>query len=67
LSDGLDFNLGTRFWHTKPDGIPLPGKKYVIEVELTIFETDVPPQHDWCPHGKNYKVLWRRTLKQTDE
>jgi hypothetical protein len=62
---GIDFNLGTRFWHTKPDGIPLPGKKYVVEVELTIFETDIPPQHDWSPYGKNYKILWQRTLKQT--
>jgi hypothetical protein len=64
LSGGWDFNLGTRFWHTKPDGIPLPGKKYVVEVELTAFETDIPPQHDWSPHGKNYKILWQRTLKQ---
>jgi hypothetical protein len=62
---GIDFNLGTRFWHTKPDGIPLPGKKYVIEVELTVFETDIPGQHDWSPQGSNnYKILWRRTLKQ---
>jgi hypothetical protein len=68
LSSGLDFNLGTRFWHTKPDGIPLPGKKCVVEVELTAFETDIPPQHDWSPQGsKNYKILWRRTLKQTVE
>jgi hypothetical protein len=67
LSGGLDFNLGMRFWHTKSDGIPLPGKTYVVEVELTAFETDIPPQHDWSPHGKNYKVLWRRTLKQTVE
>ena len=64
---GADFNLGTSFWHTKQDGIPLPGKKYVVEMELTVFETDIPPQHDWSPHGKNYKVLWQRTLKQTVE
>ena len=63
---GTDFNLGKRFWHTKPDGIPLPGKKHVVEVELTIFETDIPPQHDWSPQGsKNYKILWQRTLKKT--
>ena len=62
---GTDFNLGTSFWHTKQDGIPLPGKKYVVEVELTVFETDIPPQHMWSPHGKNYKAIWQRTLKQT--
>ena len=67
LSSGLDFNLGVGYWHTKQDGIPLPGKKYVVEMDLAAFETDIPPQHDWEPYGKNYKVLWRRTLKQTIE
>jgi hypothetical protein len=65
LSSGLDFNLGVCYWHTKQGGIPLPGKKYVVEIDLTAFETDIPPQHDWSPHGKNYKILWQRTLKQT--
>jgi hypothetical protein len=65
---GTDFNLGTSFWHTKQEGIPLPGKKYVVELELAVFETDIPPQHMWSPQGsKNFKVLWRRTLKQTVE
>lgn len=62
---GTDFNLGTNFWHTKQEGIPLPGKKYVVELDLTVFETDIPPQHMWRPQGsKNYKILWQRTLKQ---
>jgi|HubBroStandDraft_6_1064221.scaffolds.fasta_scaffold172490_1 hypothetical protein len=53
-------------WHRQQDGIPLPGKKYVVEVELEIFETDIPPQHMWSPgSSKNYRVLWQRTLKQT--
>jgi hypothetical protein len=67
LSGGLDFNLGVDYWHTKQDGIPVPGKKYVVEIDLTAFETDIPPQHDWEPHGKNYKVLWQRTLIQSVE
>jgi hypothetical protein len=69
FSDLLDFNSGSmvNYWHTEPDGIPLPGKKYVVEIDLAAFETDVPPQHMWRPYGKNYKVLWRRTLKQTVE
>jgi len=59
---GTDFNLGTSFLHTRPDGIPLPGKKYVVEVDLAIFETDIPPQHEWAPTSKNYRILWKRTL-----
>jgi hypothetical protein len=62
-SDGLEgggfvFGTGTIFLHTKPDGIPQKGKNYVVELELSAFETDIPPQHDWSPHSKNYKVLW---------
>ena len=67
LAGGLDFNLGTTFLHPKPDGIPLPGIKYVVEVDLTAFETDIPGGHFWQPYSKNYKVLWRRTLKQIVE
>jgi hypothetical protein len=70
FSDGLEgggfvFGTGTIFLHTKPDGIPQKGKSYVVEMELSAFETDIPPQHDWRPHSKNYRVLWQRTLKQT--
>ncbi len=65
---GTDFNLGTSFFHTSQDGFPLPGKKYVVELDLIVFETDIPPQHEWRPQGsKNFKVLWQRTLKQTVE
>ena len=67
LASGLDFNLGTHILHTKPDGIPLPGIKYVVEVELTAFETDIPGGHFWKPYSKNYRVLWQRTLKQLVE
>jgi hypothetical protein len=67
LSSGLDFNLAVVYWHTKQDGIPVPGKKYVVEMDLAAFETDIPPQHMWSPYGKNYKILWQRTLKQTVE
>jgi hypothetical protein len=67
LSGGLAFNLGVGYWHTTQDGIPLQGKKYVVEIDLAAFETDIPPQHHWEPYGKNYKVLWQRTLKQIVE
>lgn len=62
---GPDFNLGTRTLNAKQDGIPAKGVKYVVEMDLVVFETDVPPQHMWSPAGsKKYKVLLRRTLKQ---
>ena len=39
-------------------GIPVPGKSYVIEYDVTVFETDIPAQHFWNPVSKKYKVLW---------
>jgi hypothetical protein len=56
-------------WHkTDRNGIPVVGKKYVVEADFIIFETDIPSQHMWMPWGsKNYQVLWRRTLKQIVE
>ncbi len=67
LSGGLDFNLGKDFFNSKQQGIPMPGKKYVVEMDLSIFETDIPPQHMWSPYGKNYRVLWKRTLRRLVE
>jgi hypothetical protein len=67
LASGFDFNTGTQFFNAKRDHLPLPGVKYTVEVILTAFETDIPPGHFWSPYGKNYKVLWRRTLKQIVE
>lgn len=47
-------------------GIPAPGKRYVVERHLTVFETDIPAQHFWSPEsGKKFKVLWEETLKAT--
>lgn len=63
----LDFNLGTSILNAKQDGIPVPGKKYIVEMDLAIFETDIPPQHARTPYSKNYRVLWKRTLRQTVE
>lgn len=52
--------LGTSIWHIKADRVPISPmskQKYIVEMDLTVFETDSPPQHMWDPHGKNYKVL----------
>src|SRR5258706_9476757 len=67
LNGGVDFNLGTDYLNVKREGIPATGKKCVVEMDLEIFETDIPPQHEWSPFGGKYQVLWRRTLKQTVE
>jgi hypothetical protein len=67
LSGGVEFNLGTSFVNTKQRGIPVPGEQYVIEVDLAVFETDIPAQHFWSPHSEKYQVLWTRTLRQTVE
>ena len=64
---GLDFNLGTSILNMKHEGIPMPGKNYVVEMDLALFETDIPPQHMWSPYSKNYKILWKRTLRLTVE
>jgi hypothetical protein len=64
---GGDFNLGTSILHTKEGDIPMPGTNYVIEMDLAIFETDIPPQHRWSPQSKNYRILWERTLKEPVE
>jgi hypothetical protein len=48
-------------------GIPETGRKYAVEMETTIFETDIPSQHMWQPQGSaKYRELWSRTLKSID-
>jgi hypothetical protein len=37
--------------------------QYVVEMRWKIFETDVPPQHFWSPHGKNYQVILEGAVK----
>jgi hypothetical protein len=34
------------------------GVVQIVE-EYTIFETDLPPQHEWVPELGKYQVLWR--------
>jgi hypothetical protein len=67
FQSGADFTLGVDTWSTSPDGIPAPGTRYVAEMRLVLFETDVPPQHEWNPHGGRFNALWTRTLRQAEE
>jgi hypothetical protein len=49
------------------EGIPELGKRYVVEIVVTVFETDIPAQHMWTPAAsKKYKVLWSGTLKTVE-
>jgi hypothetical protein len=67
LTSGADFEIGASTWNANQDGIPLRGIKYVAEMQLVLFETDVPPAHRWDPHAGKYVVLWTRTLRQAEE
>jgi hypothetical protein len=66
-ASGTSVSLGTSTWSTRSDGIPVPGTRYVAEMRLVLFETDVPSQHEWDPHSGRYKTLWTRTLRQAEE
>jgi len=67
LQSSTEFDGVTATWNAKQDGIPLPGTKYVAEMQLILFETDVAPGSEWDPHSGHYKSLWTRTLRQAEE
>ena len=65
---GLDFNSGTVVLSTNLDGLPQPGTSYIVEMDLTAFETDAPAGHmRMFPWSTNYNIIWQRTLKQIVE
>lgn len=61
--DEKDGNLN--LWRSAENfEIPGEGKRYVVEHDLILFETDVPAQHMWSPGSrKNYRVLWEEKLR----
>jgi hypothetical protein len=59
-------NLGV-ILNKKSDKIPQRREKYTVEVDITLFETDIPPQHLWSPDSGKYRVLWTKTIKQKVE
>ncbi|MDP9150353.1 MAG: hypothetical protein M3O36_10490 [Myxococcota bacterium] len=67
LLPGPAFDVGTYAWNTSPDGVPLRDKKYVVEMNLILFETDVPPGRDWAPHAGKCRTLWSQTVRQAEE
>jgi hypothetical protein len=64
---GTTFDVGTSIWSTSVDGLPQPGEKYVAEMKLVLFETDVAPGHAWDPHAGRFVALLTRTLRQAEE
>jgi len=54
---------GKAVLNTAQGGIPAPGKSYIVEEDLTIFETDIPAQHMWSPTSNKYRVLWEGKLQ----
>jgi hypothetical protein len=68
LKSGTDFDLGADRLNAKDPDFPVPRRKYMIEVALTLFETDIQPHRMWRPlESKKYKVLWQKTLVETIE
>lgn len=63
-SSEAGFLKSTNLWNGVQDNMPLPGEQYTIEHHLSIFETDVPPQHMWSGAiAGRFRVLWDRKLK----
>jgi hypothetical protein len=60
-------DVGTTTWGAK-EGVPEPGKRYAVEMTVTVFETDAPARGGtWPPRDGRLHVLWTRTLRQTEE
>jgi hypothetical protein len=69
-TSGTSFDVGEDTWSSAHDGLPVPGVKYVAEMQLVLFETDVPASRardGWDPHAGKYRPLWARTLRQAEE
>ena len=67
VGSNADFDVGSNTWNTKRDGVPEPGTKYIVEMQLVLFETDVAPAPTWDPYAGNFKPLWTQTLRQAEE
>jgi hypothetical protein len=64
---GGDCDVGASTWNTAQDAIPQSDKKYFVEMNVVLFETDVPPAHHWDPHAGHFKALLTRSLRQAEE
>jgi hypothetical protein len=62
---GGSANLGA-FITSALDGIPKEGEKYIVELRLILFETDIPTQHFWKPESGRYREIWSRTIRSKE-
>ena len=63
VTEGADFDSGDDILNAGERTFPVPNNKYIVEIALTFFETDLHPRHMWQPWAsKKYKALLRRTL-----
>ncbi|HEX8795321.1 MAG TPA: hypothetical protein VF765_30440 [Polyangiaceae bacterium] len=67
VRSGADFGVASCTWNTARDGLPAPGTKYVVEMQLVVFETDAPLAPRWDPRAGHFDALWTRTLRQAEE
>lgn len=59
--ESLDLSIGTSQQKY------VPGAKVVIELVISVFETDIPPGMFWAPQSGQYQELWTGTLSQNVE
>ncbi len=59
----LGFLNGKAFLNSADGGIPALGEQYVIEEDISIFETDIPAQHMWRPESGRYRIIWLGKLR----
>lgn len=62
-SSDLGLLNGKALLNKAQGGIPLPGKNYIVEEDIALFETDIPAQHMWSPTSKKYRVLWEGKVR----
>ncbi len=67
LAASTDLDVGTFTWNAREDGVPVQGTKYIAEMRIVLFQTDVPPGRAWNPHAGKFEALWTRTLRQAEE
>ncbi len=64
VSKYMDFSPQDLGVALKSSGFNAPGKRYVLEVENVVFETDAPPQNDpWDYMDRKYREIWKQSLK----
>lgn len=67
VRSGTDFGVASYTWNAARDGLPTPGATYVVEMQLVLFETDVPIGPGWDPHAGNFEALWTRAFRQAED